>query len=166
MKAARDATIFIDLSFLSPEEEELIQKVLLRDEDLKKNEIGRVRWEAEQTEKRHGFPDLCWFLATIAVLCLISQYGVFVCRIRVMTCTNRNFLPVCLNTLQIGWSTRTVWHKIPNMACIILFYFIFNYPVYRIANFHVVSCILANLYSTSLHALLWLKMHRESVSSV
>lgn len=43
MKAARDATIFIDLSFLSPEEEELIQKVLLRDENLKKKEIGRVR---------------------------------------------------------------------------------------------------------------------------
>ncbi|XP_026782657.3 synaptotagmin-like protein 2 [Pangasianodon hypophthalmus] len=43
MKASRDTTIFIDLSFLSPEEEAIIQNVLLRDEDLKKNEIGRVR---------------------------------------------------------------------------------------------------------------------------
>ncbi|XP_053366351.1 synaptotagmin-like protein 1 [Clarias gariepinus] len=43
MRASRDATIFIDLSFLSPEEEAIIQKVLVRDEDLKKHEIGRVR---------------------------------------------------------------------------------------------------------------------------
>ncbi|KAK2843073.1 hypothetical protein Q7C36_011288 [Tachysurus vachellii] len=43
MKASRDATIFIDLSFLSSEEEAVIHKVLLRDEDLKKHEIGRVR---------------------------------------------------------------------------------------------------------------------------
>ncbi|KAF5901711.1 synaptotagmin-like protein 1 isoform X1, partial [Clarias magur] len=43
MKASRDATIFIDLSFLSPEEEAIIQKVLVRDEDLKKHEIVRVR---------------------------------------------------------------------------------------------------------------------------
>lgn len=48
MTASRDATIFIDLSFLSPEEEEVIHKVLLRDEDLKKHEIGRVRWVAVQ----------------------------------------------------------------------------------------------------------------------
>ncbi|XP_027015826.2 uncharacterized protein si:ch211-266g18.6 [Tachysurus fulvidraco] len=43
MKASKDATIFIDLSFLSSEEEAVIHKVLLRDEDLKKHEIGRVR---------------------------------------------------------------------------------------------------------------------------
>lgn len=46
MTVPRDATIFIDLSFLSPEEEDIIQKVLVRDEDLKKHELGRVRWAA------------------------------------------------------------------------------------------------------------------------
>ncbi|XP_060789659.1 synaptotagmin-like protein 1 isoform X2 [Neoarius graeffei] len=51
MTASRDATIFIDLSFLSPEEEEVIHKVLLRDEDLKKHEIGRVR------KLRESIPD-------------------------------------------------------------------------------------------------------------
>ncbi|KAF7704073.1 hypothetical protein HF521_021145 [Silurus meridionalis] len=72
MKASRDATIFIDLSFLSPEEEAVIQKVLLRDEDLKKLEMGRVRklkecvpdpkqlkelsgeWFEDLKSKRHG----------------------------------------------------------------------------------------------------------------
>lgn len=72
MTASRDATIFIDLSFLSPEEEALIHKVLLRDEDLKKHEIGRVRklresvpdpkqlkelsgeWFEDLKSKRHG----------------------------------------------------------------------------------------------------------------
>ncbi|KAK3537668.1 hypothetical protein QTP70_017080 [Hemibagrus guttatus] len=54
MKTSRDATIFIDLSFLSPEEEAVIQKVLLRDEDLKKNEIGRVR------KLRESVPDPKW----------------------------------------------------------------------------------------------------------
>ncbi|XP_053488910.1 synaptotagmin-like protein 1 [Ictalurus furcatus] len=72
MTASRDATIFIDLSFLSPEEEAVIHKVLLRDEDLKKHEIGRVRklresvpdpkqlkvlsgeWFEDLKSKRHG----------------------------------------------------------------------------------------------------------------
>ncbi|KAL7872799.1 hypothetical protein AOLI_G00118700 [Acnodon oligacanthus] len=43
MNSFKDATLFIDLSFLSPEEEAVIRQVLLRDEDLKRLEIGRVR---------------------------------------------------------------------------------------------------------------------------
>ncbi|TSV68164.1 Gap junction alpha-1 protein [Bagarius yarrelli] len=72
MKSSKDAIIFIDLSFLSSEEEAIIQKVLLRDEDLKRHEIGRVRklkesvldpkqikvfsgeWFEDLKSKRHG----------------------------------------------------------------------------------------------------------------
>ncbi|XP_036448544.1 LOW QUALITY PROTEIN: platelet binding protein GspB [Colossoma macropomum] len=43
MNSFKDATLFIDLSFLSTEEEAVIRQVLLRDEDLKRLEIGRVR---------------------------------------------------------------------------------------------------------------------------
>ncbi|XP_072545109.1 uncharacterized protein [Salminus brasiliensis] len=42
MNSFKDATLFIDLSFLSAEEEAVIRQVLLRDEDLKRLEIGRV----------------------------------------------------------------------------------------------------------------------------
>ncbi|KAK1793132.1 hypothetical protein P4O66_011541 [Electrophorus voltai] len=72
MKSSKDATIFIDLSFLSAEEEGIIRQVLLRDESLKRLEIGRVRrlrnsvldrkelkvltgeWFEEIRAKRHG----------------------------------------------------------------------------------------------------------------
>ncbi|XP_076834369.1 uncharacterized protein LOC143480513 isoform X2 [Brachyhypopomus gauderio] len=72
MKSSKDTTIFIDLSFLSTEEEGIIRQVLLRDEDLKRLEIGRVRrlrnsvpdpkqlkvltgeWFEDLRAKRHG----------------------------------------------------------------------------------------------------------------
>ncbi|XP_052009018.1 synaptotagmin-like protein 1 isoform X4 [Xyrauchen texanus] len=43
MKQSKSASEFIDLSFLSAEEEAAIRQVLLRDEDLKRLENGRVR---------------------------------------------------------------------------------------------------------------------------
>ncbi len=43
MKQSKSALELIDLSFLSAEEEAAIRHVLLRDEDLKRLESGRVR---------------------------------------------------------------------------------------------------------------------------
>lgn len=43
MKQAKSASEFIDLSFLSAEEEAAIRQVLLRNEDLTRLESGRVR---------------------------------------------------------------------------------------------------------------------------
>lgn len=43
MKQSKSALELIDLSFLSAEEEAAIRQVLLRDEDLKRLESGRVR---------------------------------------------------------------------------------------------------------------------------
>ncbi|KAI4882922.1 hypothetical protein NFI96_021494 [Prochilodus magdalenae] len=43
MSSSKDAALFIDLSYLSAEEEGAIRQVLLRDEDLKRLELGRVR---------------------------------------------------------------------------------------------------------------------------
>ncbi|XP_051502538.1 synaptotagmin-like protein 2 [Myxocyprinus asiaticus] len=52
MKQSKSASEFIDLSFLSAEEEAAIRQVLLRDEDLKRLENGRVR------KLRQSVPDL------------------------------------------------------------------------------------------------------------
>ncbi|XP_062863935.1 synaptotagmin-like protein 1 [Trichomycterus rosablanca] len=52
MKSSRDAGVPINLSHLSPHEEELIQRVLLRDEDLNRLETGRTR------KLRQSVPDL------------------------------------------------------------------------------------------------------------
>lgn len=52
MKPTKSALDFIDLSFLSAEEEAAIRQVLLRDEDLKRLETGRVR------KLRQSVPDL------------------------------------------------------------------------------------------------------------
>ncbi|XP_077095238.1 synaptotagmin-like protein 2 isoform X1 [Siphateles boraxobius] len=72
MKLSKSASELIDLSFLSAEEEAAIRQVLLRDEDLKRLESGRVRtlrqsvpdlqklktltgeWFEELREKRYG----------------------------------------------------------------------------------------------------------------
>jgi len=43
MKQSKSASELIDLSFLSAEEEAAIRQVLLRDEDLKRLDSGRVR---------------------------------------------------------------------------------------------------------------------------
>ncbi|XP_051579294.1 synaptotagmin-like protein 2 isoform X2 [Myxocyprinus asiaticus] len=52
MKQSKSASELIDLSFLSAEEEAAIRQVLLRDEDLKRLESGRVR------KLRQSVPDL------------------------------------------------------------------------------------------------------------
>lgn len=78
MTASRDATIFIDLSFLSPEEEEIIQKVLVRDEHLKKHELGRVRWAAGHNSGTGSVPrfnkdlDLIWGWIWVGVFLFID----------------------------------------------------------------------------------------------
>lgn len=46
MKPSTEFLDLLDLSFLSAEEEAKILKVLQRDEDLRKNDTGRVRYVA------------------------------------------------------------------------------------------------------------------------